>query len=53
MYLYPSEGWLDEYTRLLDESDALDDLSSGVGLVEQPRVLVQPPLGGIEVHDWC
>jgi putative sterol carrier protein len=32
MHLYPSEGWLDEYTRLLDESDALDDLSSGVGL---------------------
>ena len=32
MYLYPSEGWLNEYTRLLDESDALDDLSSGVGL---------------------
>jgi putative sterol carrier protein len=31
MYFYPSEGWLDEYTRLLDESDALDDLSSGVG----------------------
>ena len=32
MHLYPSEGWLKEYTRLLDESDALDDLSSGVGL---------------------
>jgi len=32
MHLYPSEEWLDEYTRLLDESDALDDLSSGVGL---------------------
>ncbi len=32
MYFYPSEGWLDEYTRLLDESDALDDLSSGVGV---------------------
>ncbi len=31
MYLYPSEAWLDEYTRLLDESDALDDLSSDVG----------------------
>ena len=31
MHLYPSEEWLDEYTRLLDESDALDDLSSGVG----------------------
>ena len=29
MHLYPSEEWLDEYTRLLDESDALDDLSSG------------------------
>jgi putative sterol carrier protein len=32
MYFYPSEAWLDEYTRLLDESDALDELSSGVGL---------------------
>ena len=31
MHLYPSEEWLDEYTRLLDESDALDDLSAGVG----------------------
>lgn len=33
MYFYPSEAWLDEYTRLLDESAALDDLSSGVGVV--------------------
>jgi len=32
MSLYPSEAWLDEYTELLDESDALDDLSSGVGV---------------------
>ena len=32
MYFYPSDAWLDEYTRLLDESDALDDLSSGVGV---------------------
>lgn len=32
MYFYPSEAWLDEYTRLLDESDALDDLSAGVGV---------------------
>jgi putative sterol carrier protein len=32
MYFYPSDAWLDEYTRLLDESDALDELSSGVGL---------------------
>lgn len=32
MYFYPSEAWLDEYTRLLDESDALDDLSSGLGV---------------------
>ena len=31
MYLYPSDAWLDEYARLLDESDALDDLSAGVG----------------------
>lgn len=31
MYLYPSEAWLEEYARLLDESDALDDLSSGLG----------------------
>ena len=30
MYLYPSTAWLDEYTRRLDESDALDDLSAGV-----------------------
>ena len=32
MHLFPSEAWLDEYVRLLDESDALDDLSSGVGV---------------------
>ena len=32
MHLFPSEAWLDEYARLLDESDALDDLSSGVGV---------------------
>lgn len=32
MYFYPSEAWLNEYTRLLDESDALDDLSSGLGV---------------------
>ena len=32
MYFYPSDAWLNEYTRLLDESDALDDLSSGVGV---------------------
>lgn len=32
MHLFPSESWLDEYARLLDGSDALDDLSTGVGV---------------------
>lgn len=31
MTLYPTEQWLDEYARLLDESDALDDLAGGWG----------------------
>jgi putative sterol carrier protein len=32
MYFYPSEAWLEEYTRLLDEGDALEELSTGVGV---------------------
>jgi putative sterol carrier protein len=32
MYFYPSEAWLNEYTRLLDEGAALDELSAGVGV---------------------
>lgn len=31
MALYPSERWLDEYARLLDESRAFDDVAAGWG----------------------
>ncbi|WP_178916304.1 sterol carrier protein [Natronomonas gomsonensis] len=31
MTLYPTEQWLDEYGRLLDESDALDELAGNWG----------------------
>lgn len=31
MALYPSERWLDEYARRLDESRAFDDVATGWG----------------------
>ena len=54
MYLYPSEAWLDEYARLLDESDALDDLSAGVGgefAGTVHLVIADLPLGETTVGD--
>ncbi|PSP77436.1 sterol carrier protein [Halobacteriales archaeon QS_4_69_225] len=54
MYLYPSDAWLDEYARLLDESDALDDLSAGVGggfAGTVHLVIADLPLGETTVGD--
>jgi putative sterol carrier protein len=54
MYFYPSEAWLDEYTRLLDESDALDDLSFGLGREFTGSVLLviaELPLSETNVGD--
>ena len=54
MHLFPSDAWLDEYARLLDESDALDDLSSGVGVAFDGTVhlvIADLPFGTTTVGD--